>query len=191
MLRILSILVVMFGGASIGLYSAKLVLDRNMSGDVLRAGPWEMRVSESLVAADPYARAERARTGSIPLAAGEGLTMAARSDSDGRPLDGRCIYRVSGATPTARFWSLTLLDEQNRSVSNEARRQSFSSTELSRDEKGNYAIAVAADVRSGDWLPAPEHGGFVLLLRLYDTPVGAGASVTREQVPAISRVACA
>jgi hypothetical protein len=190
MLRIISILFVMFGGAAIGLYSAKLVLDGNISGDVLRAGPWEMRVSESLVSADPYARAERARSGAIPLAAGEGFTMAARSDSEGRPLDGRCAYRVSGATPAARYWSLTLFDEQNRSVANEARRQSFSSTELTRDEKGNYAVAVAADVQSGDWLPAPQLGGFILLLRLYDTPVGAGASVTREQVPAISRIAC-
>jgi hypothetical protein len=191
MLRILSILVVLFGGAAIGLYSAELTLDRNISGDLVRAGPWEMRVSESLVSADPYARAERARSGIIPLASGEGFTLAARVDSEGRPLDGRCLYRVAGATPAARFWSVTLFDEEGRPVRNEAGRQSFSSTELTRDEKGGYAISVASEVRPGDWLPAPARGGFVLLLRLYDTPIGAGASVTREQVPAISRLACA
>ncbi len=190
MLRILSILVVLFGGAAIGLYSAKLTLDRQISGDLVRAGPWEMRVSESLVSADPYARAERARSGAIPLASGEGFTLAARVDSEGRPLDGRCLYRVAGATPAARFWSVTLFDEEGRPVRNEAGRQSFSSTELTRDENGGYAISVASEVRPGDWLPAPARGGFVLLLRLYDTPIGAGASVTREQVPAISRLAC-
>ena len=42
----------------------------------------------------------------------------------------------------------------------------------------------------GDWLPAPG-GGFVLLLRLYDTPIGTGVSVTPEQVPAVTRLACA
>jgi hypothetical protein len=189
--RILSLFVVLFGGAVIGIYSAKLALDSNISGDLARAGPWEIRTSESLDSADPYARAERARSGAIPLAAGEGFTLAARTDSDGRPLDAHCVYRVAGETPAARFWSLTLFGEDGRPVSNAARRQSFSSTELARDEKGRYAIAVAAQAQPGDWLPAPATSGFVLLLRLYDTPVGAGASVTREQVPAISRQACA
>jgi hypothetical protein len=191
MQRILSLFLVLFGGAAIGIYSAKLALDSNLSGDLTRAGPWEIRMSESLDSADPYARAERARSGAIPLASGEGFTLAARTDSDGQPLDGRCVYRVAGETPAARFWSLTLFGDGGRLVANAARRQSFSSTELTRDEKGRYAIAVAAEVQPGDWLPAPAKSGFVLLLRLYDTPVGAGASVTREQVPAISRQGCA
>ncbi|MFI5012991.1 MAG: DUF1214 domain-containing protein [Hyphomicrobiales bacterium] len=190
MLRIVSILFVLFGGAAAGLYSAKLVLDRNISGDLVRAGPWEMRVTESLVSADPYARAERARSGAIPLASGEGFTLSARSDSEGRPLDGRCVYAVAGDTPAARFWSITLFDEDRRPVQNAARRQSFSSTELTRDAKGGFTISVASDVQPGDWLPAPVSGGFVLLLRLYDTPIGAGASIMPEQVPAIARQAC-
>ena len=83
MLRILSIVVVLFGGAVIGLRSAELTLDRNVSGDLVRAGAWEMRVSESLVSADPYAQAERARSGVIPLASGEGFTLTARHDFAG------------------------------------------------------------------------------------------------------------
>jgi hypothetical protein len=191
MQRILSLVFILFGGGAFGLYSAKLALDGNLSGDLVRAGPWEIHVSESAGSADPYAQAERARSGAIPLAAGEGFTLAAHTDSEGRPLDGHCSYRVAGATPTARFWSVTLFDENGQAVANEARRQSFSSTELTRDPKGRYVIEVASEVQPGDWLPAPAKGGFMLLLRLYDTPVGAGASVTREQVPAISRFACA
>src|SRR5579871_2453176 len=112
MLRIVSILLVLFGGAAAGLASAKFMLDRNISGDVVRAGPWEMRVSESLASADPYAQAERARSGAIALASGEGLTLTASSDSRGDPLDGRCVYAVGGATPAARFWSLSLFDAE-------------------------------------------------------------------------------
>jgi hypothetical protein len=191
MQRLLSLIFILFGGGGLGLYSAELALDRNVSGDLVRAGPWEIRVSESSGSADPYARAERARSGAIPLASGEGFTLTARVDSEGRPLDAQCRYRVDGATPTARFWSVTLLDQEGRPVPNEAHRQSFSSTELTRDENGRYAIEVASEVRPGDWLPAPLKGGFMLLLRLYDTPVGAGASVTREQVPVVSRLVCA
>jgi hypothetical protein len=191
MLRIVSILVVLFGGATAGLYSAKLALDRNLSGDLVRAGPWEMRVSESLVSADPYAQAERARSGAIPLASGEGFKLTARRDSEGRPLDGRCVYSLAGATPAARFWSVTLFDGEGRPVQNPARRQSFNSTELTRDAKGGLAITVASAVQPGDWLPAPANAEFVLLLRLYDTPIGAGASVTAEQVLAITRLSCA
>jgi hypothetical protein len=191
MLRILSILLVLFGGAAAGLYSAKLMLDRNISGDLVRAGPWEMRVSESLVAADPYAQAERARSGAIALASGEGLTLTASSDSQGEPLDGRCVYAVGGATPAARFWSLTLFDEEGRPAQNAAQRQGFSSAELSRDAQGGFSIAIASQAQPGDWLPAPAAGGFVLFLRLYDTPIGAGAALTSAQVPTITRLACA
>ncbi|SDR54982.1 hypothetical protein SAMN05519103_05010 [Rhizobiales bacterium GAS113] len=191
MLRILSILLVLFGGAAAGLYSAKLMLDRNVSGDLVRAGPWEMRVSESLVAADPYAQAERARSGAIALASGEGFTLTANRDSQGEPLDGRCVYAIAGATPAARFWSITLFDEEGRPVANAARRQSFSSTELTRDAQGGFNIAVASQAQPGDWLPAPAAGGFVLYLRLYDTPIGAGAALGSEQVPTIVRLACA
>ncbi|MBV9051230.1 MAG: DUF1214 domain-containing protein [Hyphomicrobiales bacterium] len=190
MLRVLSVLVVLFGGAVIGLRSAELALDRNVSGDLVRAGAWEMRVSESLVSADPYAQAERARSGVIPLASGEGFTLTARHDSQGRRLNGRCAYIVAGATPAARFWSLTLFDESGHLVANPAQRQGFTSTELSRDAKGGFEINVGSQVMPGDWLPAPPRG-FVLLLRLYDTPIGTGVSVTPEQVPAVTRLACA
>jgi hypothetical protein len=191
MLRILSILVVLFGGAAIGLRSAELALDGEVSGDLVRAGAWEMRVSESLVTADPYAQAERARSGVIPLASGEGFTLVTRRDSQGRKLDGRCAYTIAGATPAARFWSITLFDGEGRLVSNAAQRQSFTSTELSRDAKGGFTISVASQAQPGDWLPAPAKGDFLLLLRLYDTPIGTGVSVTREQVPAVTRLACA
>ncbi len=189
MLRILSILVVLFGGAGIGLRSAELALDHNLSGDLVRAGAWEMRVSESLVSADPYAQAERARSGVIPLASGEGFTLTARQDSQGQKLDGHCAYSISGATPAARFWSLTLFDEAGHLVANPARREGFTSTELSRDAKGGFAVNIGSQLLPGDWLPAPA-GPFVLLLRLYDTPIGTGVSVTPEQVPAITRLAC-
>ena len=190
MVRIFIILVVLFGGALAGLASAEFALDRQVSGDVVRAGPWEMRSGESLVTADPYERAERARSGTIPLASGEGFTMIARRDSSGEPLSGRCVYLVTGATPAARFWSLSLFDVEGRPVQNEAQRNSFNSTEVTRDAQGGFSISVAAQVQAGDWLPAPERGGFVLLLRLYDTPIGAGASMTSAQVPSISRLAC-
>ena len=74
---------------------------------------------------------------------------------------------------------------------NAAQRQSFTSNELSRDPKGGFAITVASEAEPGDWLPAPPNAGFVLLLRLYDTPIGTGVSVTREQVPVITRLTCA
>jgi hypothetical protein len=181
---------VLFAGALAGIASAGIALDAQVSGDVVRAGPWEMRTSESLVTADPYARAERARSGAIPLASGEGFTMMARRDSEGEALSSRCVYSVGGTTPAAHFWSLSLFDEQGRAVQNAAQRSSFNSTELTRDVKGGFSITVAAQVQPGDWLPAPTNGNFVLILRLYDTPIGAGASVMSAQVPAISRLAC-
>ena len=48
----------------------------------------------------------------LPLALGDGLTFLAKMDDNGRPLDGRCDVVLSGITPSARFWTLTLYNRE-------------------------------------------------------------------------------
>jgi hypothetical protein len=145
--------------------------------------------------ADPYARAIHARTGEIPIALGEGLLLTAMQDDAGRRLAPNCTYRISGATPPARAWTITA--ERRRPEAPPADgpppRRGFTSTEVLRNASGRFAITLSPVVQPGNWLPMPAgEGALRLVLRLYDTPVAASTGVLeREGVPSITQVACA
>ncbi|MFH6785463.1 MULTISPECIES: DUF1214 domain-containing protein [Methylobacterium] len=149
--------------------------------------------------ADPYVRAIHARTGEVPLALGEGLLLTALTDDDGRRLDPSCRYRIAGATPPARAWTLTVERgrhaapaEPQAGTAPPPPRTGFTSTEVLRDRDGRFAVALSPDVQPGNWLPMPAGEGSIrLVLRLYDTPVAASTGVLeREGVPSITREVC-
>ncbi len=141
---------------------------------------------------DPYSRATIARTGELPVGSGDGVSFFARTDDNARPLDGRCDVLVSGTTPQARFWTLTLYDPQGRLVANTIDRHGFTSAEVVREANGSFAIAVGPRVRSGNWLPSGGTEQFVLVWRLYDTPIGVTSLTTKEgPMPTVVRGGCA
>jgi hypothetical protein len=94
--------------AVVGLGSTYLALTRGAAFGALRIGSWTAWPKTGTQNADPYARASIARSGRLPIALGDGLTFIAKRDDGGRPLDGRCDVVLSGLTPAARFWTLTL-----------------------------------------------------------------------------------
>jgi len=139
----------------------------------------------------PYARAMVARTGELPVGSGDGVAFYASTDDAGQPLDGRCDVLLSGTTPQARFWTLTLYDPEGRLVANSAQRQGFTSQEIVRGSDGAFEIRIAARSRSGNWLPTGGIERYALMLRLYDTPVGVATRTQRDApMPSISTVGC-
>ena len=143
-------------------------------------GPWRVAVKAGSLEADPYTRAALERSGEIPLALGEGLQLVARVDSDRRPLDPRCLYRVGSRTPAARYWSLSLVDGKGFPVENAAGRYGFRSSEILRQSDGGFAVYVSALAHAGNWLPIGHVQDFALVLRLYDTPLAASAGRHRQ-----------
>jgi len=98
---------------------------------------------------------------------------------------------LGGITPQARFWTLTLYDSEGRLVANSAQRQGFTSQEIIRKADGSFEILVGPRARPGNWLPTGGIERYVLVLRLYDTPVGMATRSGREApMPAISKGAC-
>ena len=98
----------------------------------------------------------------------------------GNALDGRCDVVVSGTTPPARFWTLTLYDPDGRLVANSVNRYGFTSQEIVRRADGTFEIAIAPRARAGNWLPTGGIERYMLMLRLYDTPVGVATRTGRE-----------
>jgi hypothetical protein len=177
--------------AAIGLGATWLALTRGMAFGGVAIGAWTAWPKTGTADIDPYARANIARTGELPVGSGDGVAFYARSDDEGRTLDGRCDIVLSGITPQARFWTMTLYDPEGRLVANSVQRQGFTSQEIVRRADGSFEIVVGPRARPGNWLPTGGIERYILVLRLYDTPVGVATRTAREApMPAIARRSC-
>ena len=157
----------------------------------LTIGSWTARPKTGTADIDPYSRATIVRNGELPIGTGDGVAFTTASDDKKKPLDGRCDVVLSGVTPPARFWTLTLYDGKGHVVANALQRYGFTSQEIVRAADGSFEIHVASRSRSGNWLPTGGIGRYSLMLRLYDTPVGVATRSQREApMPAITTVGC-
>ena len=100
-------------------------------------------------------------------------------DADGNPLDGAETYRVTlpPDVPAARFWSITLYDNQTRSMLQTPQRfpragsQSYPSPAATANEDGSTTVVLGperpADTPEGNWIQTTEGKGWFPILRLY------------------------
>jgi hypothetical protein len=177
--------------ALIGLGATWLTLTRGIAFGSLTIGAWTAWPKSGSVDIDPYARATIARTGELPIGAGDGVAFYAHTDDAGNVLDGRCSFVLSGITPAARYWTLALYDTDGRLVANSLDRHAFTSAEIIRETDGHFAISVGPRARAGNWLPTGGVEQFMLVWRLYDTPIGVTSLTTKEgPMPAIVRKDC-
>ena len=188
---ILGCLIAFAIAAVMGLGATWLTLTRGTAFGAVPIGAWTAWPKTGTQDVDPYARASIARSGELPVSSGDGVAFLARADDNGQPLDGRCDIVISGVTPQARFWTLTLYDPQGRLVANSLERYGFTSQEILRRADGSFEIAIAPRARPGNWLPTGGIESYMLVLRLYDTPVGVTTRAAREApMPSILVRAC-
>ena len=178
--------------AIVGLGLTQFALTRGTAFGAITIGAWTAWPKTGTSDIDPYARAAIARSGELPIGSGDGVAFFASTDDIGRPLDGRCMVTVAGTTPAARFWSLTLYDLDGRLVPNAAHRYGFTSQEISRRADGTFEIMLAPRARPGNWLPTGGIDRYVVVLRLYDTPVGVATRTAKDApMPAVTAGVCA
>ncbi len=168
-----------------------LAVTRGIAYGGVTLGAWTAWPKNGTPGIDPYARAMIARSGELPVGSGDGVAFYARADDAGQPLDGRCDVLLSGTTPQARYWTITLYDPEGLLVANTMHRHGFTSQEIIRRADGSFDIVAGARARPGNWLPTGGVERYLLVLRLYDTPVGmATRSVREAPMPAISKRGC-
>jgi hypothetical protein len=174
--------------ALVGLGATWLALTRGTAFGAVAIGAWTAWPKSGTREVDPYSRAAIARSGELPVGSGDGVAFLSRADDDGRALDGRCDVRITGTTPQARFWTLTLYDPLGRLIGNAIDRHGFTSQEIVRNADGSFEIVAAPRTRTGNWLPTSGVEHYVLVLRLYDSPVGVATRAAREApMPAVTR----
>lgn len=177
--------------AAVGLGATLFTLTRGVAFGAFTIGAWTAFPRNGTADIDPYARATVARSGALPIGSGDGIAFFTAKDDKGQALDGRCDVVISGKTPQARFWTLTLYDADGRLIGNALNRHGFTSQEVIRKTDGTFEIIIAPRARSGNWLPTGNVERYNLALRLYDTPVGVATRTGRETpMPAIMTGSC-
>lgn len=184
-------LVTLVLATAIGLGTTWMTATRGVNVGTLKIGAWVARPRTGTSDIDPYARASVARSGELPIGTGDGIAFTARVDDGKRQLDGRCDVVVSGVTPAARFWTLTLYDPTGQLVANSMNRYGFTSQELVRASDGSFEVHIAPRARAGNWLPTGGLDRYMLVLRLYDTPVGVATRTQRDApMPSVATASC-
>jgi len=177
--------------AALGLGATWFTLTRGVAFGALTVGAWTAWPKSGSADIDPYARAMIARTGELPTGMGDGIAFYAHTDNFGNAFDGRCTFSISGMTPAARYWTVTLYTSEGLLVANTIDRHDFTSEEIVRDSDGRFTITVAPLARPGNWLPTGGIEQFVLAWRLYDTAIGVASRTAKEgPMPAIERKGC-
>ena len=177
--------------AAVGIGTTWMTTTRGTEVGTLTIGTWTARPRNGTADIDPYSRATIVRNGELPIGTGDGVAFTASTDDKRKPLDGRCDVVVSGVTPAARFWTLTLYDQKGRLVANSLQRYGFTSEEIVRSADGSFEIHIASRSRAGNWLPTGGIERYGLMLRLYDTPVGVATRSKRDApMPAIATRGC-
>ena len=177
---LLGLLFALAVAALIGLGATWLALTRGTSFGAVTIGAWTAFPKSGTRDIDPYSRAAIERSGELPVGSGDGVAFVARTDDTGKPFDGRCEVHINGTTPQARFWTLTLYDPLGRLIGNAVDRQGFTSQEIVRNADGSFDVVVAPRTRAGNWLPTSGVDRDMLVLRLYDSPVGVATRAARE-----------
>jgi hypothetical protein len=105
--------------------------------------------------------------------------IVAFKDADGNRLDGAESYQVTlpPDIPAARFWSITLYDNETRSMLQTPQRypragsQSYPSPAATADGDGSTTVTFGperpADTPEGNWIQTTEGKGWFAILRLY------------------------
>lgn len=178
-------------GAGGGLWSAHATLGERPPFQKVEIGPWQVWPRIGSTDIDPYARAILARGAHLPLGAGEGLSLLAERDSEGRSLSARCSFVVEGRMPPSRGWTVTLVRPDGEPFPSQELRSAVSDGEILYAEDGLFRIVLSRQVQPGNWLPLGTEPRFHVLIRLYDTPVsGTASELSAEDLPRITAQDC-
>jgi hypothetical protein len=157
----------------------------------LQSGPWTTWPQAGSPSPDPYTRAFITRNAALQLGQAEGIQLVATTDSDGRPLDRACRYRIDGRTPTATFWTLVPVDARGGAVARPDGPAGFQSTRIARANDGSMQLYVSRSLSPLNWLEIQGDGPFSLVLSLYDTTIFSAVGATETvALPSIIREAC-
>lgn len=174
-----------------GIFSTLQLLDATSGFGAIRLGAWQAFPDAQTAAADPYARAHRAKAGRLLYGSAEGLMFEADRDDAGAALDAACDYRLSGQTPIARAWTLYVARPDGTVlISAAGLPNGLNSTIVARRADSSFDIALSNRASPGNWLALPQSGPFRLELTLLDTPTAGSSGLFDLAMPRLEKKEC-
>lgn len=175
------------GAIALGMGSAWWVLRKaTWSGTLVKVGAWTGSTLTGSPDADMYTRARVALEGLLALGRNETMYYRANSDDSGHPLRSRCVYRVEGTPPSARWWSITAYADDFFLFDAPNKQYSLNGTTAQLDTAGHFALSTGpAPQPDLHWLPTPGDRGLVLTLRLYNPTADLQAAPSKLRPPSI------
>lgn len=174
------------GGAAFAVHQVR----GGLAAATITNGAWMTGKSFGTATADALTRARVALGGLLALPAKEAMYFTARVDDDGKPLDGRCTYLVSGSKLEGRWWSVALYEGAGWLVKNPTNRWSIPAHAATQHENGLWSFTVSPDEQPGAWLPTGGVEAFDLTLRLYHPSAAMLADPAAGLLPTIQRQEC-
>lgn len=176
--------------ALIGLGGTWYALSAKRGVETIEIGPWRATIEIAPGGTNPYVRAVLARTGEVPMLATEAIVFRANEDGRGRPLRGKCVYRLRSGWMDARGWTLTVTDPKGHLLPEGTSRHTVNSSEVLRDEAGRFEVVLAPVAHAGNWLSSEGTETVAVTLRLYDTPLYVNGGLYQVSLPEIEAEPC-
>lgn len=195
MRRVFGYLAAVLAGSALGLGSALWMAGlwpegRSLAFGNVDVGGWRSDFAIGSKAADPYTRARVARHGLLALAKTEAVYFTRAVDDTGAPLREACLYRLSGGTMPAGWWSVTLYDAASMLPANT---DGALSIDAQRAGSGPWSAIIAPErpEAADGWISSRGAGTFDLTLRLYmPSPELLADPVATLDPPRIERLSC-
>jgi hypothetical protein len=176
-------------GIAVGYGSAWSVIHGSTVLNNITDGPWTARFLGHDASEGPYGRARLAAAGVFEPPSDSFLEFIADRDSDGRPIVGRCAYRIEGADVNSRWWTLSSYGPDKQLTKVGARQHTLQRDAIRRPPDGSFIIHVTPNNQGGNWLPSGGFERFFLVLRLYG-PRLVNADAKTLSLPQVVRGAC-
>jgi hypothetical protein len=177
-------------GLAVGTGAAALQLRQSFAAMGIENGPWRTGEKVGTADASVSTRASVALRGLLALPEREAIYFNATTDSQGRKLEGRCSYRVTGGAIDARWWSLTLYDSKGYLIGNPESIHSVGSAAIPPQEAGNWTVDISAKRTGPHWIAMPDDQPFELTLRAYHPSRDLLARRGSVSLPRIERGEC-
>ena len=143
-----------------------------------------------------YTRAAVAAAGTFASKKPEQAYYQTEIDIEDQPLNGNCLYRLSGEDIESRWWSITAYASDGFLIENTEKLYSYNSETINYNANGGFEIYFLgdndfiSDVSNENWLRVNQDENFNVSLRIYYPGEEFFSNLRRVNLPIVEKVKC-
>ena len=143
-----------------------------------------------------YTRAAVAAAGTFARKKPEQAYYQTEIDIEDQPLNGNCLYKLSGDDIESRWWSITAYANDGFLIENTEKLYSYNSETINYNANGGFEIYFLgdndfiSDVSNENWLRVNQDENFNVSLRIYYPGEEFFSNLRRVNLPIVEKVKC-